>query len=302
MTERTPPEGAGPVRTAPGWLSWVEGLSPRATWGVATLLLASIALADAVTSVELSFEMFYALPVGLAAWKLGRKAGILFGVVSMVILIGLGFFYGHPFSRPAFLLWQAGAAGAFYGFLGETMRELRLSLDREHLAARTDPVTGLANRRAFLEALTAERLRSERYGHPLTVAILDGDGFKQVNDRLGHAAGDAVLRDIGESLARDLRAPDVAARFGGDEFAVLLVETGPEHARTVLERLRTSAHAELVRRGVQVTLSGGAVTFLAPLPSDDETLAEADRLLYRAKAAGKDRLEHGTIGSHGRTA
>ena len=295
----TPRGAPGPVRGGPGWISWVEGLSRRATWGVATLLLALVAFADAMTSVELSFEMFYALPVGLAAWKLGRRPGILFGVVSMGILIGLGFFYGHPFSRPAFLLWQAGAAGAFYGFLGETMRELRLSLDREHLAARTDAVTGLANRRAFLEALADERRRSDRYGHPLTVAILDGDGFKKVNDQLGHAAGDSVLRAIGEALSRDLRAPDVAARFGGDEFAVLLVEAGPDEARTALERLRMAAEADLSRQGVRITLSAGAVTFLVSPPSDDETLAEADRFLYRAKAEGRGRLVHGTVGSPG---
>jgi diguanylate cyclase (GGDEF)-like protein len=128
------------------------------------------------------------------------------------------------------------------------------------------------------------------------LAYIDVDDFKKVNDTLGHAGGDAVLRSVGGYLAGAVRHEDVAARLGGDEFAVLLVETDDAGTRSFLERARAAVAKHLLREARPVTLSIGAVVFSVPPASVDELLSQADALMYRAKAAGKNRFEVEVVG------
>jgi diguanylate cyclase (GGDEF)-like protein len=172
---------------------------------------------------------------------------------------------------------------------------LRRRLDTEGRLARTDPLTGLLNLRAFSERAALELERARRSGRPLTVAYLDVDGFKAVNDRLGHVAGDHLLAGIGAALRSGVRAVDAAARLGGDEFVVLLPETGTEAAAELLARLRTRLEAGGARSGGVVSFSIGAVTFTTP-PSDvDALVRRADDLMYAVKADGRNGLRHETV-------
>jgi diguanylate cyclase (GGDEF)-like protein len=148
-------------------------------------------------------------------------------------------------------------------------------------AAYQDPLTGLQNRRAFNAKFTEELRRALRYGTPLSLAVLDMQGFKAVNDRYGHEAGDRALIEVAKALAANLRATDQAYRWGGDEFAVLLPETNAKEARRALERI-----AEAIRLGSSHNL--GANIGLATFPEDGNTaealLCVADRRMYQAKA------------------
>ena len=157
----------------------------------------------------------------------------------------------------------------------------------------TDELTGLANRRRFMAALQAELSRQTRSGQPLCVALLDADHFKRVNDQHGHHAGDEVLRTLGAIMMGTVRTPtDVAARLGGEEFALLLPQTRLEDAQRVCERLRTTVAAQRFQQDGQayhVTVSIG----LVESQDDDEPdtlLAAADRQLYRAKDEGRNRV------------
>jgi diguanylate cyclase (GGDEF)-like protein len=159
--------------------------------------------------------------------------------------------------------------------------------------ARTDPLTRLANRRAFDEALAAALRRSERYGHATSVLLLDLDHFKRVNDTYGHAVGDLVLQNVAEVLRSTARGVDVPARLGGEELALLLEHTPPEGARHVAERIR-----ERVARlpfpcpegTFHVTVSIG-VACGPPVPTQPAALlTAADAALYEAKRAGRDRV------------
>jgi diguanylate cyclase (GGDEF)-like protein len=152
--------------------------------------------------------------------------------------------------------------------------------------ALTDDLTGLANRRRFTEALTGELSRAERFGTPVTLLLGDLDGFKLINDRLGHLAGDEALRTFARAVQRSTREIDLAARIGGDEFAVLLPETDAEGARQVAERIRL----ELREAGglpEPITASYGVAEHI-PSTSAEQLLAAADRCLYEAKAGGRD--------------
>jgi diguanylate cyclase (GGDEF)-like protein len=157
----------------------------------------------------------------------------------------------------------------------------------------TDDLTGLVNRRRFIEALPSEIERARRFGSHLTVVLADLDDFKRVNDEFGHHAGDDVLRSFADLVRSHVRDVDVPGRIGGEEFAILLPETGRVDAVSVAERMRHSLSVVPIpvaeNRTVSVTSSFG-VAELGPGQSGDDLMREADAALYRAKAEGKNRV------------
>jgi diguanylate cyclase (GGDEF)-like protein len=159
--------------------------------------------------------------------------------------------------------------------------------------ARADGLTGLANRRLFEEQLTAERARSERFGGPLAIVLADLDDFKDVNDRYGHPVGDVVLCEFGRTLEDEIRDVDLAARWGGEEFALLLPSTDLGGAAQVAERIRAALEGRLVLTAdgerIRVTASFG-VAAAPEAGSADELLGSADAALYEAKRSGKNRV------------
>jgi diguanylate cyclase (GGDEF)-like protein len=158
---------------------------------------------------------------------------------------------------------------------------------RERQLARCDLLTGLANREAFLERTAAELNRSRRSGRPLTVAFIDCDDFKRINDTRGHLAGDDLLRAIAATLRANVRGYDVVARWAGDEFAVLIPEASLESAETIVRRLQAVLLRVVQEHSWPVTFSIGAVTFIEPPASAAETVRLADELMYSVKQQGK---------------
>jgi diguanylate cyclase (GGDEF)-like protein len=171
-----------------------------------------------------------------------------------------------------------------------TLLEFKAYLDVCEEAAFTDHLTGLANRRRFERQLEREVNRTERFGHPFSLLMLDIDKFKNLNDSFGHDAGDDAIRRISRVLREGTRGIDLAARIGGEEFAILLVETNRQAATEVAERLRVSIKALEIPSGGQVTASVG----VAECPRDAHTAAgilkAADVALYEAKREGRDRV------------
>jgi diguanylate cyclase (GGDEF)-like protein len=166
-----------------------------------------------------------------------------------------------------------------------------LALNRE-LATR-DALTGLLNRRAMVELLAREHPRIERGQGPLAVALLDIDWFKRINDTFGHGIGDEVLRRFAATVKAQLRAADALARWGGEEFLLLMPGTHVDDARTVLDRLRAAAARggfEQIAPQLSVTFSAGLVA-MQEGESQDAAIDRADRALYRAKQAGRNRVE-----------
>lgn len=175
--------------------------------------------------------------------------------------------------------------------LGETLASL-------HQFATRDELTGLYNRREFQRIQGAQEERARSTGQPLALLMIDLDHFKGVNDRLGHAAGDQVLRQAAERIQAATRSADYAGRLGGDEFAVLLIGTDREGALTAAERVRSAlASAPLQAAGNDLTVTASiGLAVLGPRPGDaaggrEELLAAADRAMYQAKLAGRNRVE-----------
>jgi diguanylate cyclase (GGDEF)-like protein len=171
-----------------------------------------------------------------------------------------------------------------------TTLELHRAMNQVRTLALTDPLTGIANRSAFLGAVDRAIARQQRHYEPFTLIYLDLDGFKQVNDNEGHAAGDQVLCDIAAALTANSRAEDLAARIGGDEFAVLISGDDCTDAHQVGERIRAAVLAAMKPGGRSVTASLGSVCFRCS-PADAVTaLSVVDKLMYSAKHAGKNRV------------
>jgi diguanylate cyclase (GGDEF)-like protein len=175
--------------------------------------------------------------------------------------------------------------------LAMAVRNCRLFREVQN-QAHTDALTGLRNYRAFHETLRTEMHRSSRYGRPLGLVMLDVDSFKELNDRFGHPAGDAALARLGSLIRDALRREDFAARYGGDEIAILLPETPPDGCLSVVRRLMGSVQgARCLHEGRRLPLSiSVGVAFFKPEMTAAQFVEAADQALYRAKQAGKNRF------------
>jgi diguanylate cyclase (GGDEF)-like protein len=190
------------------------------------------------------------------------------------------------------LVWQiAGTVTVGIVALGTLVRRWRNAydhrlrlFDRANRESRTDALTGLSNRRGIEERLNDEVARAIRFGHPLAVLMIDLDDFKSINDRYGHAAGDDILRSTAVAIDNSVRSIDIAGRYGGEEFLVVLPETDASGAEVVAERIRASVE----RLGATVSIG------LSPIRAEDSSasilVGRADEALYEAKRTGKNRI------------
>jgi diguanylate cyclase (GGDEF)-like protein len=186
---------------------------------------------------------------------------------------------------------QAAEINSFASRLDQAYKELEATNVRLRETSFKDEVTGLYNRRFFSIRLEEEMQRHRRFNHPVSVVLTDLDGFKAVNDELGHAVGDETLREIAQILMKHSRGINVVARYGGDEFVVLLVETSKAGARLYADRIRQVVSTYPFSHGKRITASFG----IASLPDDEAATSEelvriADEALYAAKRAGKNQV------------
>ncbi len=272
-------------------LRWIERTpAPR----IALLLFAcivAVAAADAYSTADIGFTLAYLLPIALAAWRLGAAAAVV-----TVLVCGLTWFLVHLWERalqvpPAIeamnLIMELGVFLAF----GLLLAQLHQRLDEAQRLARTDSLTAVANRRAFREQLGHEIERCRRFGQSFTLAYIDVDGFKAVNDRLGHQSGDELLQAVAHTLANGIRKVDLAARLGGDEFALLLPGTDGVGAAVLMARLRAVLDAGL-RQTFGVSCSIGCLTVVRDAPTVDALIAAVDQLMYAVKNCGRGLLRH----------
>ena len=274
--------------------AWLSRLPAAALVIVGLVMVAGLGWMDLVTGPELTPLVFYLAPVVLVAWYAGRWPGAIIACAGGLAWMLADAVTRGEYSHWSIPYWNALLRLAALLLVSEALARLRLAHGRERELARSDALTGAPNARAFYEVAGAEIARARRYAHAFSVAYLDLDDFKLVNDRLGHLAGDAVLRSVARALSGVLRASDVVARLGGDEFVVLLPEAGAAPARLATEKLRGALADVVPAHGWRMTASIGVATFLVPPESVDELLAAVDGLMYRAKQGGKNGVVHET--------
>ena len=282
-----PHEQATRVLTGPSPSAWRGAL--LIVGGLSSVVL--IALLDYATGPYISFGIFYLLPVAACAWWGGFPHGILLAVAGSVA--------GHMIDHienasipPAAGVWNGIVRFCTLTLVASLVSRLHAGVFRERLLARTDSLTGAANARTFYEAAAAEAEWARRVAAPLTLAYLDVDDFKRLNDRLGHSAGDEALRHIVQTIHLHLGGQGLLARLGGDEFALLLPGQAGEGVVALLTRLQEQLAHEMVAKGWPVSVSIGAITFLRPAQDVDVMIRRVDALMYGAKKKGKGRIEY----------
>jgi diguanylate cyclase (GGDEF)-like protein len=255
-----------------------------ATWIALTGVL------DFATGVEYRMFPLYLLPICLVGWRLGYPSTIAAAWFSAATWLVSNYLGGLSYSSHAVWVVNTITQGVSFTIVGVLVVVSRKAFALAETRSRTDTLTGLLSTRAFSEEAARVIALCHRHRRPVTVAYLDLDHFKQVNDRHGHARGDQVLAIVASALRRAARDTDLVARLGGDEFSLLLPETDEKGAAIVLERARANVIQVLLDEPVRVTVSIGAVTSRSVHPPIDDLLRQADKHLYDAKALGKDRV------------
>jgi diguanylate cyclase (GGDEF)-like protein len=265
-------------------IEWMRGLPLFGVLSAAILLLIALGVIDYVSAADLSFLVFYLVPVFLVTLRSGMWPGVLISVAGTAVwfLANANLFQGS--SGEIIPIWNLAEELGVFVFFTYILSALVESLRHEQKMSRFDPLTGLVNRKHFREMLDLEISRSRRYRRSFTLVCMDLDGFKTVNDLHGHATGDALLRAVADTLVLSTRDVDTPGRLGGDEFGILLPETGHDDARTVLANLQARIAAEMDRNGWPVTAMAGVVTYADPVLSAEEMIALADRQIFARKA------------------
>lgn len=277
-------------------LSLHATMNPVAAWSAATVMIAVIGWVDFFSGTELRVFPLYYAPISLLAWNTGRRAAMVAALGSAAAWLGANWLAGLEFSSDYVLMANALLLGFSFAIVGLLISTLKAALVREHALGRTDPLTSLLNRRAFYEEGARILALCRRKNHPITLAYMDLDSFKLVNDTLGHEVGDELLRSVADVLRVSTRPSDLCARLGGDEFVILLPESDVDEAKIALERLRLLVSERLAYRMVAVTCSLGAVVFTLAPQDMEAMVGAADSKMYEAKAAGKNRLHLEVVG------
>ncbi|MBY0465740.1 MAG: GGDEF domain-containing protein [Burkholderiales bacterium] len=282
-------------------------------WPLLAVFVASTLLLEHRAARIIVVNGVLALQEGLVLWALLRQGGIAIGrgrhilAASTTLLmlmfafrclaVALGWLPATPvvvggiLPTVTYLVTYLAVVFIAFGFV---LVATELSADQSHRLAMEDALTGLPNRRAVLQALARHCSAAHRNARPLTVLLLDIDHFKQVNDQHGHPAGDEVLRRIAHTIRQRLRAQDMAGRFGGEEFLVLLPDTTPEGGLALAEALREAVAATAITIGdkvLHVTASVGlhGTQVCTPDHNSDLLVRGADAALYAAKEGGRNR-------------
>jgi diguanylate cyclase (GGDEF)-like protein len=269
------------VADQPEWALWIECI----------VLTAIVGAADYYSGIELSFSIFYLGPIVFAAWFISSRAGVLLAIVSAALWGWLDIAGGAVYSSGFIPVWNSLVRLGFYFTALALVARSRAANDRERLLARTDSLTEVANGRSFADRAHLALSYLRRSGRPVTIAYIDLDHFKEVNDGLGHAEGDRLLHAVAQAVSGRLRSTDLVARLGGDEFGVLLADTDAAMAPKVLAVINEAINEAVDGEwGVGCTI--GAVTFTAAPPSVDFMVRAADELMYRGKQEGRSRVIH----------
>ncbi len=264
---------------------------------VASLVVLLVGILNHMAGPEISSTIFYLIPIVLVTWFTRRSIGFIFSILSALTWLIADLTSGTTHLNSDIPYWNGVARLSSFFILTFVLSTLKNTLRQEKEYSRIDFLTGIRNRRYFIELVNMEINRARRYEHPFTMVCIDLDNFKTVNDCFGHSTGDILLRLVACTIQQNIRATDTVARLGGDEFAILLPETGRNVAEVILQKVQKISLDLLRKHGWPVTLSIGVVTFTSSPSTVDETLRISDQLMYTAKNNGKNSIRYEVFGT-----
>jgi len=247
---------------------------------------------DYIIGAEYSFSVFYIMPIMVATWYGGTVVGIFVAILSSVIWLFADIASGQNYSNSFIPVWNTLVRLGFFLVILRLLDIVHSKLLMEENLADTDALTGLSNRRFFQEQLDREYTRICRTSEHLTIAFIDIDNFKYVNDTSGHEEGDKLLQSVAETLSSKIRATDFAARIGGDEFVILLPVIEAGSVKQTMEKLQQELLNRMKEERWPVTFSIGVITFLKAMDSSRAMIKTVDDLMYEVKKSGKNNVRH----------
>jgi diguanylate cyclase (GGDEF)-like protein len=272
-------------------LEYINKMPETTILAIGFLMFVLLGFIDLETGYEISFSIFYLLPVIMVSWRGKKMYAVIISVLSAVTWLWADLEAGHPYSHLAMPVWNSIMILGFYLIVVFTFLAIKALLEKEQSSARVDFITGVFNSRAFHEMAQKEINRAARFNHPVSMAYIDIDNFKQMNDAMGHGAGDVLLNSVAATIKQNIRSVDIVSRLGGDEFAILMPETDGENARTAINKVQKYLLGAVQQENWPVTFSIGVVT-CHKLCNLNEFIREADNLMYAVKESGKNGVEY----------
>lgn len=259
---------------------------------IASFITIILGIIDYLSGIEVSFSVTYLIPILFSSWYINKNTAFFISLLSAISWLVADLTAGHEYSHSAIPFWNSFARLTFFLIVAFLLSKLRIQLLEEERLADTDPLTELANRRSFLERARFELERCKRYKHPFTIAYIDLDNFKSINDDFGHEVGDNLLCTVADTMRENVRQTDIISRLGGDEFAVLFSETGGGSAKEAVYKVHINLQEAMKKNDWPVTFSIGVVSFNEPIEHIRDMIKLSDDLMYKVKKSGKNKIEH----------
>jgi diguanylate cyclase (GGDEF)-like protein len=277
-------------------LSYLES-HKRTALVIGFVLIFVIGLVDYATGYEYAFSLFYVFPISLITWWSSPRIGYIACVVSAAVWFWADTSRGHIYPNALVPYWNTLIRFSFFIIIAYLLSALKSALQRDKELSLTDHLTGASNYRRFQDVVQMELDRLARNPRPFTIAYLDVDDFKAINDTFGHSEGDLVLQTIVGSLKSRTRNTDLVARLGGDELALFFPETDLETAQLILPKIQQVLSNEMTKHNWMVTFSIGVVTCTVAGPTVNDLIKAADNLMYSTKQNGKNRIKYSVYGA-----
>ena len=255
------------------------------------ILVGLIGILDYFTGYDIGFAVFYFLPLSIIALTIGGIHTIIIVILCTISWITADIFSGQPYTNIIIPYWNTLTRLVIFLSLSIVLTYLKKALLQEKISARNDYLTGLLNLQGFYERANLELQKSRRTKRPLTVAYIDCDNFKILNDKFGHETGNSFLRKAATIMQNCIRQTDILARFGGDEFIILLPESTNEQAKVFIDRMQILLNASMPESDLKMTFSIGLATYHTAPDSVDEIINKADMLMFSAKKDGKNMIK-----------
>lgn len=265
------------------------------------LLVLAIGGLDTITSYDFSVTSLYLLPIILIAWYEGGLPAALLSIFSAITWAVSDLMSGHIYSNFAVPTWNALLVLGIFLIVAYSIAAIKTFFLKERRHAHIDDLTGAANMRFFYEQARIEISRSAEYKRPLTLAYIDIDNLRYVNDTLGHIAGDYLLHEVAQIMRSTLRATDIISRLGGSKFGILMPETKNENAIVIIFKVQEHLLDMVKIKGWPVTFSTGVVTCEGTTYTIDWLIKLAEDLMNAAREAGKNMVKSKILDSSSTT-
>ncbi|MFQ3676112.1 MAG: GGDEF domain-containing protein [Endomicrobiia bacterium] len=274
-------------------ISKLKKTNPWIIFFVILILLLSISFLDYITGEEITFSYFYLIPISISIFFSNLKIGILTSILAAFSRLFIYFAWGTEFSSYFVLTVRFLVRLSYYLIHSILLYKFLVLYKQFKELAIVDPLTKISNRHMLEIFLDREIQKSLRTNLPIAIAYFDLDNFKSINDNFGHSTGDKLLKLIGHRITHIIRPNDLFARWGGDEFALVLPETDLNNTKLVVERIQkelTNLFKE--KQWEIITLSIGVILFKKFNLTKNEMIKKADELMYKVKKSGKNNIAY----------